>query len=169
MSLTMLAQNDIFTVPVLGAGLVITWVLLLFLFLRQRKELATLHEALRGTTGERLEPLLNDHLRSKERLERAYSDLSSRLASMESWSRGAVCGVGLVRYDAFGDSGGMQSFVLALQSEEGDGVVLTSIVGRDQIRLYGKEVIGGRCRVELTGEEQEALKLARRRRAASRE
>lgn len=159
----MLAQNDIFTVPILGTVIVITWILLVFLFFNQRKELSAIREALRGTSGEKLEPLLMDHLRSKERLEHAYSDLSSRLASMESWSRGAVCGVGLVRYDAFGDAGGMQSFVLALQSEEGDGVVLTSIVGRDQIRLYGKEVTGGRCRVELTPEEQEALKLARRR------
>jgi len=74
----------------------------------------------------------------------------------------SVQGVGIVRYSAFEDTGGDQSFSLALVDGEGNGIVLSALYGRDATRVYGKPIEGWRSPRSLTGEEQQALTRARR-------
>lgn len=148
--------------PVIVGAFVATWILLALLWWKQAKELRILKAALKGSGGEQLEPLLLDHLRSKGRLENNYKEACDRISALESWAKDANARTGFVRYDAFDDIGGRQSFALALQNEYGDGIVLTTIVGRDQMRLYGKAITNGQCEQGLTPEEQEALRLATR-------
>ena len=74
--------------------------------------------------------------------------------------RGAVSRVGLVRYDAFPDMGGMQSFSAALLDERGDGVVISAINGRQETRAYGKPVERGSSKHTLSDEESAAVKAA---------
>jgi len=66
--------------------------------------------------------------------------------------------IGLVKFDAFNDVGGKLSFALALLNEKGDGVVITSINGRTDTRVYAKTITGGKANVSLSAEEQAALK-----------
>jgi hypothetical protein len=73
-----------------------------------------------------------------------------------------VQGVGVVRFSAFEDTGGDQSFSLALVDGEGNGVVLSALYGRDATRVYAKPIDGWRSPRSLTGEEQQALTRARR-------
>jgi hypothetical protein len=65
--------------------------------------------------------------------------------------------VGLVRYDAFEDMGGHLSFSAALLDERGNGLVITSINGRQDTRCYAKPVRGGASAHNLSVEEQEAI------------
>lgn len=74
----------------------------------------------------------------------------------------AVQGVGLVRFRAFKDTGGDQSFALALADGEGNGVVVSALYGRDATRIYAKPVKNWRSPRSLTGEEEQALMKARR-------
>jgi Protein of unknown function (DUF4446) len=69
----------------------------------------------------------------------------------------AITHVGLVRFDAFDDTGGGQSFVLALIDDDGDGVILTSLHSRTTTRLFVKDVRGGVADAPLSGEEERAL------------
>jgi hypothetical protein len=73
-----------------------------------------------------------------------------------------VQGVGLVRYSAFEDTGGDQSFSLALVDGEGNGAVVSALYGRDATRVYAKPIDEWRSPRSLTGEEQQALTRARR-------
>jgi hypothetical protein len=74
----------------------------------------------------------------------------------------AVQGMGVVRYSAFEDTGGDQSFSLALVDGEGDGVVLSALYGRDATRVYAKPIQRWTSARSLTGEEERALTRARR-------
>jgi len=74
--------------------------------------------------------------------------------------RGAVSRVGLVRYDAFPDMGGMLSFSAALLDEQGTGVVISSINGRQETRSYGKPVMSGESEYSLSDEERDAVRAA---------
>ncbi|MCH8273776.1 MAG: DUF4446 family protein [Armatimonadetes bacterium] len=159
----MLAQNSPALVGTLAALFGLTWFGLLVICVWLRRELGVVREALKGTSGERLEPLLRDHLRSKERLESQWERTSGRLEDMERWALGTVGGVGMVRYDAFDEVGGEQSFALAFQNERGDGVVINSISGREQVRVYCKATRAGKCEQTLTPEEEEAIRIARSR------
>lgn len=69
--------------------------------------------------------------------------------------------VALVRYDAFGDIGGRQSFSAALLDDSGDGLVLSSIHARNEARTYAKSIEDGRSSAELTPEEKQAVAAAR--------
>jgi hypothetical protein len=67
----------------------------------------------------------------------------------------------LVRFNPFGDTGGDQSFVLALLNKESDGIVLSVLNGRTGARIYSKPVKkGAGAEYELSNEEKEAIKKA---------
>ena len=66
----------------------------------------------------------------------------------------------LVRYDAYGEMSGRQSSSLALLDSRCTGVVLSSILHRDQARVYVKHVHEGESQLELSPEEQEAIDTA---------
>jgi hypothetical protein len=72
-----------------------------------------------------------------------------------------VQGVGLVRFRAFQDTGGDQSFALALADGEGNGVVISTLYGRGQTRVYAKPVQGWLSPKLLGEEEEQALAEAR--------
>mgnify|MGYP006201553117 FL=1 len=67
----------------------------------------------------------------------------------------------MVRYDAFDEMGGRLSWSLALLDDAGDGVVLTSIRGRNEARTYAKSVAGWSSDQELSPEESESVAHAR--------
>ena len=65
--------------------------------------------------------------------------------------------VGLIRYNPFDDTGGDQSFALALLDEHEDGIVISSIFSRTGSRLYAKPVKSGKSKYTLSAEEEKAI------------
>ncbi len=70
-------------------------------------------------------------------------------------------GYGIVRYRAFPDVGGDQSFSIALVDANGSGMLVTSLHGRDETRIYAKPLTQWRSSYSLSAEEQQALGQAR--------
>lgn len=68
----------------------------------------------------------------------------------------------MVRYDAFGDTGGKLSWSMALLDDNGDGVVLTSINSRADARTYAKEIRAFASEAKLSPEEEEAIETLRK-------
>ncbi len=95
-----------------------------------------------------------------EYVQEIASRLDERMATAEQRLDGAVAYRSLVRYDAYGEMSGRQSTSIALLDATRSGVVLSSINHRDQARLYAKQVFGGRGELELSPEEDEAIRLA---------
>jgi superfamily I DNA/RNA helicase len=77
---------------------------------------------------------------------------------------GALRHVALVRYDAFSDLTGRMSFSLAMLDDDGNGVTLSAIAGRNDTRVYAKGVADGKGEHELSPEEQQAVVAASERR-----
>jgi hypothetical protein len=73
---------------------------------------------------------------------------------------GCLSGTGMVKYNAFEDIGGNQSYSLCVLNGEKDGFILTNLVGRNSTRGYAIEVSGGNPSRELGEEESEALEHA---------
>jgi hypothetical protein len=94
------------------------------------------------------------------RVEEVAERLDQRMAAAEQRLDGAIAYRALVRYDAYGEMSGRQSMSIALLDSTRSGVVLSAILHRDQARLYAKQVHGGRGELELSPEEDEAIKLA---------
>ncbi len=117
-------------------------------------------ELLFGVDAENIEAMLYEHLRARERQEAEIESLKNRLAGAEAKLRTAKRFVGMVRYDAFSEVGGEQSFSLAVYDDEGNGAVLTNQVGRDTSRLFGKALRAGEAERGLTDEEAKAIEEA---------
>ena len=86
--------------------------------------------------------------------------LEERLASAEARLDGAIAFRGLVRYDAYNEMSGRQSTSIALLDARRSGVVLTTIHHRDQARLYAKQIVEGTPALQLSPEEEEAVRVA---------
>jgi len=93
-------------------------------------------------------------------VEESIEHFERRMQSTETRLDGCVAYRSLVRYDAYNELSGQQSSSMALLDAHRSGVVLTSIVHRDQARLYVKQVHEGSAEIELSPEEQEAVDTA---------
>jgi hypothetical protein len=87
--------------------------------------------------------------------------LRREVAALKAEAGGALRHLAVVRYDAFEEMGGGLSWSLALLDDGGDGVVLTSIRGRNEARTYAKSIAGWHSEQELSPEEAEAVDHAR--------
>jgi hypothetical protein len=90
----------------------------------------------------------------------AADKLDERVHVAERRLDHAVAYRALIRYDAYGEMSGRQSTSIALLDATRSGVVLSSIHHRDSARLYAKQVYEGRGELELSPEEDEAIRLA---------
>jgi Protein of unknown function (DUF4446) len=90
----------------------------------------------------------------------AADRLEARMHTAEIRLDLAIAYRALVRYDAYGEMSGRQSTSIVLLDATRSGVVLSSIHHRDQARLYAKQVFEGRGELDLSPEENEAIRLA---------
>ena len=111
--------------------------------------------------GVNLQKILEEYLKWAGENTENINQLSERLNKMQVASSFHFQKVGLVRFNPFEDTGGDQSFALALLDEHGSGVVISSLHGRDVTRMYGKPVREGKAAgYDFSDEEKEAIKKA---------
>jgi Protein of unknown function (DUF4446) len=108
----------------------------------------------------RLNALVVEQARSIQRLEAAVRQLALGQKQLGELAGEAVRHVAVVRFDAFEDMGGRLSFSAAILDGRGDGMVITSINGRQDTRVYAKAVSNGTSAHNLSDEEHQAIRLA---------
>lgn len=91
------------------------------------------------------------------RLEAAAADLSGRIDDAEQRLQTVVSRTAVIRYDAYNEMTGRQSSSIALLDDSATGIVLSSILHREQARFYAKWVVEGKSELDLSPEEQEAI------------
>jgi hypothetical protein len=93
-------------------------------------------------------------------VEEVASGLEGRVSGAERRMDGCIAHSSVIRYDAMNELSGQQSSTVALLDERRTGVVISSILHRDQARLYVKQVREGNPEYELSPEEQQAVEAA---------
>lgn len=91
------------------------------------------------------------------------AELEKYLSGVEKRLRKSVQSVHTVRFNPFKGTGagGNQSFATAFLSEEGDGVVISSLYSRDHVSIFSKPVKKHTSEFELSSEEREAVEEAK--------
>jgi Protein of unknown function (DUF4446) len=147
-------------VLVLGALVV---VLLLWVAWLQRSD-ALLRRRLRRLIGEGegvgLDELLDRQFRRLDTVAERVEALNRLHHELEGLAQRSIQKVGVVRFNPFADTGGDQSFAVALLDAQGNGVVLSSLHGRADTRIFAKPVQAGRSKHALSDEEQDAIRKA---------
>jgi Protein of unknown function (DUF4446) len=144
-----------------GAALALIWLIVVSVKLRR---LRAAQRTVLGAAGTDLvghaATLQEAFVQLRDWVEETATRLDERMLVAERRIDGCVTYTSLVRYDAYNEMSGRQSSTLALLDSHLTGVVVSSILHRDQARVYVKPVREGASELELSPEEQEAIEAA---------
>lgn len=131
---------------------ILTWLLLSFK--KKNKEL------FKGTKGRDLEKVIRKSGRDIKKLNQDYQDLLKISEKIHDIASKGIQKVGIVRFNPFQDTGGNQSFAIALLDYYNNGLVISSLHSREGTRTYTKPIKNGQSEYNLSNEEKEAIKKA---------
>ena len=159
-------------VALAGAGLgllAFLWATILAVKLRRLRanQLAVLGDGGERDLVEQATGLETAFVQLRDWVEETSHRLEQRMGAAEDRIDGCVAHTSLVRYDAYGEMSGRQSSSVALLDARRCGVVVSSILHRDQARVYAKQVRDGESDLELSPEELEAIETAMGARAGA--
>lgn len=113
---------------------------------------------IKGVAEGDLTQIWQQHLEKASNTEKEIRELARLLKKLSADGQRHLQKVGVVRFNPFNELGGNQSFVVSLLDENGDGMVLSSLHGRDSTRVYAKPVKNFKeSGFELSTEEKDAI------------
>lgn len=104
-----------------------------------------------------IDTVLTDTLHELHRTGRELEDLQARHEKLYEQVQGCLQTVKLTRYDAFDAMGGEMSYSILLTDAKKNGLILTSIYGREESRCYAKNIQDGKSAYPLAEEEKKLL------------
>jgi hypothetical protein len=135
----------------------ISLVVTLIVSSRQKRLLNQYRVLLTNGAPQDLESLLLNQATTLEELTSELHQVTNQVVADAKQARHHIQRVGMVRYNAFPDTGSDQSFSVAMLDADGNGLVLSSLYGRTETRTYAKPVQGGKSTYPLSDEETAAL------------
>jgi len=140
-------------------------IILLILFISQGIRISKIkkHQKLlfTGTEGVNLEEILENHINRVEVVHEELKVIQKNNDKLIIELKNCLQRVGLVRFSAFENTGSDLSFSLALLDEKQNGIVISSLYGREESRTYAKSIEKGVSSYPLSEEEKKALAMAR--------
>jgi len=146
-----------FIILIILAILLVVDILLLIGILQLKKKVKIF---LSGKKANDLEEVISEQLRRIEKSEDDIKDIRKWNEKLQGICDISITKVGIVRFNPFKDTGGDQSFVIALLDSYNDGLVLSSLYTREGTRIYSKPIKKGGSSYNLSKEEEEAIKKA---------
>ena len=143
------------------AGVCLVAIILLITTLCKVKKLRRrIDDLTRGKDAESMEDVILNFFERIETLENGEKVTRSDLRDIKKNLKITYQKTGLVKYDAFREMSGALSYSLALLDKEDNGVLITSMYSREGCYTYAKDIENGKCKLNLSEEEEEALKQA---------
>ncbi|KKT56121.1 MAG: hypothetical protein UW81_C0040G0005 [Candidatus Giovannonibacteria bacterium GW2011_GWC2_44_9] len=139
--------------------LVLDAVILIWVFFLRRNFRTIFGDS--AADGVDLEKILLELRRNQNISAANFDELKKRTEVLEKALPKHLSKIGLVRYNPFSGAGGDQSFALALLNEKNDGLVISSLYGREMNRVYAKPIESGASQYQLTEEEKQAIQNAK--------
>lgn len=115
---------------------------------------------LKGAEAKTVEEQLKKYSKDVDKSLSQLDELAGFVAKMHKTQQFAISKFALVRFNPFGDTGGDQSFCLALLDHTNTGVVISAVHARSGTRVYAKDIIEGKASYNLSKEESKALEEA---------
>ena len=153
-------------IPTIVAGLLVCIVLLGIIAIYNAVKVNSMERRyqamMQGAFGESIEEMMKNRIKDIEDLKKRTSDLEQERDRLECLLRACLQKAGVIRFNAFQETGSDLSFAVALLDDYVNGVVMTSIFGRNDSRVYAKPLVKGESTYSLTNEEKDAIEKARK-------
>lgn len=155
------ANHEVLTLAAIGLSLIslLMWFINTW---RTGRLLKKYNKLMHGMEGRNLEERLTAYVQSVQRALAKTEEVENAYKALRMMAENSVQNVGIVRFNAFDDTGSDLSFALALLDYRGDGIVISSLFGRTESRIYAKPVSKGTSSYHLSDEESEAIRKALR-------
>lgn len=131
---------------------------------RQATVIRRYRQLLQTPAGTDLEHLILTYGAGLDQANARLNALEAGLQETRVAAESHVQHVGVVRFSAFPDVGSDLSYAVALVDHHHNGVIFSSLYGRNECRGYAKPVRNGTSSYKLTDEEKAALAQATRQR-----
>lgn len=140
----------------LGTSITLT-LLLLILVLRLNKRMSRF---LQGKNAASLESVITELIAGQKVQDTNHDTLVKNTKSIHNRVTGSFRGFAIVRFNAYENTGGNQSFCCAFLDETGRGMLLSSLYSRERANVFAKPITKFTCEFELTKEEKDVLERA---------
>jgi Na+-transporting methylmalonyl-CoA/oxaloacetate decarboxylase gamma subunit len=157
---SLLADNLALVVAGMGLLLMILLVLVAIQSARLGRAVRDYRALVGDGRGGSLREVLDEHVGRVDAVARRLGEMDQVHASLEHRTLTSLQHIGLVRFNPFEDTGSDQSFAIALLDGERDGIVISSLHGRANTRVFAKPVQGGASPHALSAEEEQAIRIA---------
>ncbi len=106
---------------------------------------------------ESIDDVIEHLIKYGETMTEKHTSLQQYATMIDERLKKRVLSSEVVRFNAWGDASGGQSFAVALVDEEGNGVVLSSLYARERMSVFAKPIKEWKSEYELTEEEKGVL------------
>lgn len=110
--------------------------------------------------GNDINEMLQKYVKDVEEIKKENNEIEQYCRKLDEDSKQNLKKIGMVRYNAYKDTGSDLSFALAILNDNNTGIVLNGIYGRDTSNIYAKPITEGTSKYALSKEEKEALEKA---------
>ena len=155
-----LVDNLVVVVSALAALILVLLVVALLQSMRLGRAVRGYRALVRDGGQRSLGEVLESHVGRVDEVRDRLTELDRLHGDLERRSQTSIQHIGLVRFNPFEDTGSDQSFAIALLDERRDGVVISSLHGRTNTRVFAKPVSGGSSSHALSDEEAQAIHIA---------
>lgn len=150
-----------------GVVILIAVVILFFVTLIEIVKVKKLEKRYRNfisklSRGSNFEAMLKEYIESVECVREENKKVKKQNEEIENRLMKCIQKIGIVRYNAFSDTGSDLCFALALLDFEDNGVVINGVYSRDNATTtYAKPIHNGESKYTLVAEEKEAIEKAK--------
>lgn len=138
-------------------GLILLIIILFWMVMRINRRVS---DFTRGNDGLTLDGAIKELIRDHDQSVVHHNELVKKVSNIHNRVLTSHRGFGMVKFNAYENVGGNQSFSCVLLDENGHGMVLSNLYSRERSNLFAKPIIDFKCDLELIKEEQQALQEA---------
>jgi len=141
----------VITIGILGLLVIVLLILSIVTMLRLKK-------LTRGQSAASLETVIKENNKLVKEIKNTLKNQETQIVDIKQDAMKNIQNVGVIRFNPFKETGGSQSFVVALTDKKNNGVVISSLYARERVNIFAKPIINGGSTYTLTDEEQQALR-----------
>ena len=154
-------NNTSYMIAILGVLMIVMYLLIINLYYNLNYMKKRYKKLMTGIDdGANLERMLLGHIDETRSVAQENEKLKAENKRIDDLLKRALTRVSVVRFRAFEDMGSDLSYSVALLDSHNNGVVMSSIFGREDSRSYVKPIENGTSTYQLTAEEEQALREA---------
>lgn len=110
--------------------------------------------------GENINELIKEYLTKTDKIIDENKEIVEYCKKLDNRADKSFQKTGMVRYNAFKDTGSNLSFAVAILDANDNGIVFNGIYSRDTSNIYAKTIKEGKSEYMLSNEEKEAISKA---------